>query len=293
MELLENELFFEVLITIISFVIIYTIAFLTVKVINKKVENYRLRHKSRRFTYYFATLISALVVIMIWTELTDSIATYIGFLSAGLALALRDVLMNIAGWILINIRHPFGLGDRVEWSNTKGDVIDIRLFYTTLLEIGNWIDCDQSTGRLVHLPNKYIFEFSLFNYTRDFEYLWNELKFLVTFESDWKEARAVINQAAKEASEDLEEHAREQIKEMAKKYMIKYSKFTPITYIDVVESGVQITLRYLTSARKRRFIQTLISEKVLEKLSQEPDVELSYPTKRIFRRDVEEMNKEE
>ena len=293
MELLENDLFFQMVITIVAIVIVYIIAFLAVKVINKKVENYRLRHKSRRFSYYFATLISILVVIMIWTELTDSIATYIGFLSAGLALALRDVLMNIAGWILINIRQPFGLGDRVEWGNVKGDVIDIRVFYTIVLEIGNWIDCDQSTGRLVYLPNKYIFEHTLFNYTRDFSYLWNELKFTITFESDWKEARKLINQAANEASEDLEADARAEIKTMAKKYMIKYSKFTPITYVDVKESGVELTLRYLTSARKRRFIQSLISEKVLERIEQQSNVELAYPTKRIFRRDVEEVNKEE
>ncbi len=290
MSLLENDLFVNALLTIISFLIIYSIAFLIVKLINKKVENYRLRHKSRRFSYYFATALSILAIIMIWTELTNSIATYIGFLSAGLALALRDVLMDIAGWFLINIRQPFGLGDRVEWANVKGDVIDIRVFYTTILEIGNWIDCDQSTGRLVHLPNKYIFEHSLFNYTRDFSYLWNELKFTVTFESDWRQARELINQAASEATEDLSADARAEIKQMAKKYMIKYSKFTPITYVDVKASGVQITLRYLTSARKRRFIQSLISEKVLERINQQANVELAYPTKRIFRRDIEEIN---
>ncbi|MCK8827160.1 mechanosensitive ion channel family protein [Natroniella acetigena] len=272
----------KILFSVGAIVFNYFITFWVIRFINNKVDDFKRRHRSRRYTYYLATLINFVILVLIWADRTGTITTYLGFLSAGLALALHDVILNLAGWVLIMLRRPFGLGDRIEWDSVKGDVIDIRVFYTSLLEIGNWVDSDQSTGRIVHIPNSNIFREALFNYTRGFEYLWNELKFLVTYESDWEKAKEIILETAEQEGEEIQELAKRKIKLMSKRYMIKYSKFSPIVYLDTADSGVEITLRYLTTARGRRLVESRIREVILKKFAQESEIDFAYPTTRFY-----------
>ncbi|OCL28111.1 mechanosensitive ion channel protein MscS [Orenia metallireducens] len=278
----------KLLLSLGAIIITYLIGFGIIRFINSKIEDFKRRHQARRITYYSSFFIILIFIFLIWLERPSTLTTYLGFLSAGLALALHQVWLNIAGWALILLRRPFGLGDRIEWNQVQGDVIDIRVFYTTLLEVGNWVEADQSTGRLVHIPNSTIFNIPVFNYTRGFGCIWNEIRFLVSFESDWKRAKKIVLETGYEQSEEeIEARAKKRIYEMSKNYMIKYGKFTPITYVDIKGSGVQITLRYLTSVRKRRVLENNISESILEKFSQEPNIELAYPTSRVYRRSEE------
>jgi small-conductance mechanosensitive channel len=189
----------------------------------------------------------------------------------------------MAGWLLILIRRPYETGDRIQIGNNGGDVIDIRLFYTSMLEIGNWVDADQSTGRIIHCPNGKIFTEPIFNYTRGFEYLWNEIKIVVTFESNWKKAKDIIQEIGSKDYVDLGEKVRAKIKRMSKKYMIHYDKLTPIVWTNIVDFGVELTLRYLTDARKRRSTQDAICHSILDRFDKEPDIDFAYPTYRIYR----------
>ncbi|WP_027339289.1 mechanosensitive ion channel family protein [Halonatronum saccharophilum] len=278
----------KILISVGVVLLTYLIAIWIIRLINKKIEDYKHRHQARRYTYYLSTLLTIIIIIIIWADQSEAITTYIGFLSAGLALALHQVLLNIAGWLLLILRRPFDLGDRIEWDEIRGDVIDIRVFYTTLLEVGNWVEGDQSTGRMVTIPNSSIFSDPLFNYTKGFGSIWNELRFKVTYESDWEKAREIILDIGYQRSkEEVQSAAKKKIDKMSKSYMIKYGKLTPITYIDIKESGVQITLRYLTSVRQRRMIENNIYEEVLKAFSDETNIEFAYPTSRVYRRNEE------
>lgn len=125
------------------------------------------------------------------------------------------------------------------------------------------------------------------NYTQSFEYIWNEIPVLVTFESDYKKAKKILLKIAKKHAEHLSRDAEERLKEAAKKYMIIYTKFTPIVYTSVEDSGVLLTIRYLCSPRKRRETESKIWEDILDSFNQEPDVELAYPTIRYYRRGEE------
>ena len=149
-------------------------------------------YRTRKITAYAATVIAILTISFIWLEAFNDFGTYLGLLSAGLAIALSDVLKNIAGWIYLVVRRPFRVGDRVEFRTVRGDVIDLRLFRFTLMEIGNWVDAEQSTGRLIHIPNGLLFTHDVFNYTEGFPYLWDEIPVLITFESDWRLAEELI-----------------------------------------------------------------------------------------------------
>ena len=283
-ELLASPYFQKGLISFITLIIAYLIAALTTRIINKNIKDLKKRHSARKFTIYTATFLSILIIIPVWINKSTSLTTILGLMGAGLTLALHQPILSMAGWLLILIRKPYETGDRVEVGGIKGDVVDIRLFYTSLLEIGNWVDADQSTGRIIHCPNNKIFTEAIFNYTRGFEYIWNEIKIVVTYESDWKKAKNIILDVTTKDQIDLGETVRGKIQRLSKKYMIHYEKLTPIVWTNIVDFGVELTLRYLTDARKRRSTQDEICGAILDRFNQEPDVDFAYPTYRIYRK---------
>lgn len=271
------------LISFITLVIAYLIAALTTRIINKNIKDLKKRHSARKFTVYTTTFLSILIIIPVWINKSTSLTTILGLMGAGLTLALHQPILSIAGWLLILIRKPYETGNRIEVGGIKGDVVDIRLFYTSVLEIGNWVDADQSTGRIIHCPNNKIFTEAIFNYTKGFEYIWNEIKIVVTYESDWKKAKNIILDVTTKDQIDLGETVRGKIQRLSKKYMIHYEKLTPFVWINIVDFGVELTLRYLTDARKRRSTQDEICGAILDRFNQEPDVDFAYPTYRIYR----------
>jgi small-conductance mechanosensitive channel len=161
-------------------------------------------------------------------------------------------------------------------------VIDIRIFQFTLLEIGNWVDADQSTGRVVHIPNGRVFSQSIANYTRGFQYIWNEIPVLVTFESDWEKAKRILTEIAEKHSASHTDAARQQLRQAARKFMIFYSKLTATVYTSVEDSGVLLTIRYLCEARQRRGSGQAIWEEILRRFSTCDDIDFAYPTQRFY-----------
>lgn len=99
----------------------------------------------------------ALVVARLWFVGLQSLSTFLGLLTAALAIALQDPIVNLAGWLFLIWRRPFRVGDRIQIGDIRGDVIDMRIFQFSLLEIGNWVNADQSTGRVIHVPNGKVF----------------------------------------------------------------------------------------------------------------------------------------
>lgn len=231
---------------------------------------------------YFVAFFVILILVRVWFGAFTNLGTYFGIVSAGLAIALKDLLVNIVGWIFIIIREPFKVGDRIEIDGINGDVIDIRLFQFSVIEIGNWVDADQSTGRIIHIPNGIVFSKHQANYTAGFEYIWDEIPVLLTFESNWKAAKGILKDAVEKHAIHLSKEAEKQIKEAAKKFMIFYNNLTPIVYTSVKDSGVMLTLRYLVSSRSRRGTQEKIWEEILEQFEKRKDIDFAYPTTRLY-----------
>ena len=273
----------RVLDTLMLVVFSYAVLIVLIKIINKRIRDIRSRHMARKNTVYVINLLLVVGIIFIWLQNINSLTILLGFISAGLALALQEVILCIAGWVLIVTRRPFETGDRVEMEGVRGDVIDIRLFQTSLLEIGNWVDADQSTGRIVNIPNSHVFKYPNYNYNRGFEFIWNEIPVLLTFESDWKRGREIMLAHAETLSAGLPADARKKLEIMKNRYMIYYGKLTPIVYVNIKDSGVELTLRYLTEAKKRRSTQDQLCRAILEDYAKEPEVNFAYPTYRIVK----------
>jgi small-conductance mechanosensitive channel len=149
--------------------------------------------------------------------------------------------------------------------------------------VGNWVDADQSAGRVVHLPNSVVFTQHLYNYTQGFPFIWNELPILVTFESDWRRAKGILQRLASEQARDMGTRVAEFIRRMKHDYPIRYENLTPIVYTAVRDSGVLLTIRYLTEVRARRKTAMDLYEGVLAAFADEPQIEFAYPTYRMFR----------
>lgn len=245
------------------------------------------QYQIRKGISYAIYACSFVVVGRIWFAGFESLTTYVGLVSAGVAIALQAPLVNLAGWLFIIWRKPFGVGDRVELGEHRGDVIDQRLFMFSLMEVGNWVDADQSTGRVIHVPNGQLFTQVLANYSQGFHYIWNEVPVLVTFESDWRAAKGVLERIASELKEELGETAEEKVREAAKTYMIFYTHLTPVVYTSVRDSGVLLTLRYLCEPRLRRTSEQRIWEEVLEEFARCPRIDFAYPTQRLYANDRE------
>lgn len=268
--------------TIIAVLIWKALEKLLKRIIFDRIEDVTLRYQWQKIVKYFIVFLIILILIKVWFGEFGSIGTYFGLVSAGLAIALRDLLENLAGWIFILIRKPFDVGDRIEISDTIGDVIDIRIFQFSVIEIGNWVDADQSTGRIIHIPNGTVFKKLQANYTSGFEYIWDEIPVIVTFESDWKKAKEILLDIVTKNSLQLSKEAERQIKDTAKKFLIFYNKLTPIVYTSVKNNGILLTIRYLSHVRRRRGTAEAIWEEILTEFAKYNNISFAYPTQRFF-----------
>ena len=223
-----------------------------------------------------------LAVLKIWVHGVTGLATYLGLLSAGLAIALQDPVANFAGWLFIIVRRPFGVGDRIQIGQHTGDVVDIRPFRFVMMEVGNWVKAEQSTGRVIHVPNSLIFKSPVANYDEAFGYIWNELEVTVTMESDWKSAKAELLRIVAEHAEHLSADVTERIRLAADSLHIKFGKVTPVVWTSVVDDGVRLSARYLCKPRDRRGSSSEIWESVLEAFAKMPHVDFAYRTNRVF-----------
>ncbi len=276
------EFTIQVIKTLFVIVFLWLVRSLTLRIVNKNVESKRTVYKWRKNLTYFSAFLGVILVAQIWFSALGNLSTYFGLLSAGLAIALKDPVTDLAAWLFIMWRKPFDVGDRVEIGPSKGDVIDVRPFKFTILEIGNWVDADQSTGRVIHVPNHKVFTQEMANYTSDFQFIWNEIGVLVTFESDWKKAKDILSEIAKEETDQFVENAKEQIKRASKSYLIEYRYLTPIVYTDVKDSGVNLSIRYLTDPRRRRGTTQAIWERMLEEFAKHDNIDFAYPTIRYY-----------
>jgi small-conductance mechanosensitive channel len=245
------------------------------------------RYNMTRLGSYILGGIAMLVIARLWIQGIAGVATYFGLLSAGVAIALQDPLTNLAGWLFILIRRPFRVGDRIQVGTNAGDVVDIRPFRFVMLEIGNWVDADQGTGRLLHVPNALVFKHTVANYDEAFGYIWNELDVTVTFESDWRAAKKALEEILDAQTEKFDDDIRKRIDEAAHVLHIRFPKLTPVVWTSLHDSGVRLTMRYLCKPRMRRSSSTKIWEQVLDAFAALPHVDFAYPTTRRFDNVVE------
>lgn len=258
----------------VTFLIIRTGRWLAVRLFEEQERQYAVSKWIGRVVWGLALLTLA----ALWSPSASGLVTVLTILGAGLAVALSDVLLSLAAWIHLTVNPPYRQGDRIEMNGVRGDVVDVRPLKTTLLEIGEWVDAHQSTGRLLHVPNAWIYRHGVKNYTEGFGYLWFEESVVVTYDSDWRTARELMLEVAEENLPRQEEEAREELRQMTSEYLLQFNVLSPFVYVDLADHGVKLTLRHLAAARGRRGIRHDLTTAMLDRFRTHDQIQIAYPT---------------
>lgn len=272
----------KIIATITIVIVLWFLQRLILRSIMKLHSDIAVRYTWRKSAAYTFYVIGIVAILFVWSNNFGDFATYLGLLSAGLAIAFQDPIVNMAGWYFILFQKPFRVGDRIEVEGQIGDVVDINLFQFTIVEVGNWVSEEQSTGRIIHIPNAKIFKSPLANYNEGLDYIWNEMKVLVTFESNWRKAKVCLQALLDEHAPNVGESAKRELQASSGEYLLYYHNLTPIVYTTVEDSGVLFTLRYLCKPKNRRTTMCFLWENILDAFQKEEDLDFAYPTRRAI-----------
>ncbi|MEG0014449.1 MAG: mechanosensitive ion channel [Cellulosilyticaceae bacterium] len=260
---IPEDMMSNILYSIIALILIMILRVYTKKLIAKMCDEATKHFRLRKVCNAFYGLSYILLLIVIWQGSSAYMVTFLGVFTAGLTIAIKDVLVNIVSGIYILVAKPFKVGDRIEINAQAGDVIDLGVFEFTMLEVGNRILGEQSTGRILHIPNMMIFSMVVANYEKGFKYIWNESSITLSLDSDWELAKELFYHIINEHTLLYIEDAKNQIDTAGKEYLICYNNLTPIIYTEIKGNGIVLTIRYLCEPRKIRTTEHLIWEDIL------------------------------
>lgn len=163
---LQNAVILHIVLTAIVLLAIALLVRVVQRLVFRYVDEPSKRYHAYRLVRRFASLLAFLLIYLIWSPGEQNVVTILTVIGAGLAIALREAVLSAFGWLTVAVRTPYRQGDRIEVNGVRGDVLDIRLLHTAMMEIGGWVESDQSTGRIVHVPNSWVFLHPIYNYTR-------------------------------------------------------------------------------------------------------------------------------
>ena len=211
-------------------------------------------------------IISIVLVILLWGHRISGMLTIISFLSAGIAIAVKEIIFDFFAGIYINMKKIFELEDRVEINGIKGDVVNIRSLGFEVLEVGDRVHAEQSTGRIIHIPNSFVFLYPLKNYTKAFKYIWDEITVKVPLDADIEKTKEVLYDIvnSNEILETIPKKMEDAVADVTVEYRIYYNYLDPIIYTEIVDSHVELYIRYIVHPKKSRIVEDEIYLKILE-----------------------------
>jgi small-conductance mechanosensitive channel len=279
LQYLPHQYFPKIFYSLIALAIVY----LLFKVI---VEGTAVRHiKDSKSRYAARKTISIVYVIIffvvfgvIWIEDAQSLVVVYGLLAAGIAIALQDLFKNFAGGMIILLNRPYSVGDRIEIDNKYGDVMDIGIMYTTIMEMRGWVDGDQATGRITLIPNGAIIGNPVSNYTKDHNFIWDELKIPLTYDSDWNEAITRVMKIVKSETGAIIKKAAKDISRLEEKYYLDTKPTDPAVFLKITDNWIELGIRYITETRQRRVISDKINRMLLETISKSDNIKIASAT---------------
>ena len=261
---LDNPIIDKILILIVGFIIIWII----IKVLQKhffvKIKGNDIRYKAKKLSSFIGYLLSIVLLLVVYMNKLGEFTVAIGVASAGIAFALQEVIASFAGWIAIMFGGFYKTGERVQLGGIKGDVMDIGVLRTTLMEIGEWVDGDLYNGRIVLVANSFVFKEPVFNYSADFPFLWDEIIILIHHGSNYEKAKLILLNIGKEISGDFSEKSKDIWNTLKTKYFLEDTQTDPMVSLIANNSGVQCTLRYVVKYNKRRITKTEIFSRILK-----------------------------
>lgn len=276
---IENPHFIKLIFVVVGTMIILTVKNLIRSRLSRHIKDYNNAYRSKKAINAVGYFFIILLISTIFRESLGTLTVFFGIAGAGIAFALQEVIVSIAGWIAILFTDIYKSGDRVLMGGIKGDVIDIGVLRTTIMEIGGWVEGDLYNGRIVRVANSFVFKEPVYNYSADFPFLWDEIKVPIQFGSNYTLAREILYDVAQEVVGDYSDEAEEQWKIMVRKFLIEDASTHPMVSLIANDNWVEFTLRYVVDYKKRVGVKDQLFTKILEKVENSSNqVELASAT---------------
>lgn len=251
------------------------------ELVTKRIKESKTRYSLRKVISILSLATFALAFVSIWIVEAQNILIAFGLVGAGVAIAVQDIFKNFIGGIVIFINGIYRVGDRIEINQKYGDVIDIGLLYTTLMETREWVAGDQVTGRLTIVPNGAVLAGTIQNYTRDFDFIWDEISIPITYDSDWNEANAKILDIVRKETKEITENAEKTIAEIEGKYYFTKRSLEPAIFLTLTDNWITFDVRYMTEVRHRRALHDKLSRMILAEIEKSEKIKIASATLNI------------
>jgi small-conductance mechanosensitive channel len=254
---------------VIGVAVIWTIMKILKRRIAGPIQSSDNRYRTKKlldFTSYFLMII---MITIVFSDKLGGLTVALGVAGAGIAFALQEVIASVAGWLAILFAGFYKTGDRVQLGGIKGDVIDVNVLRTTVMETGQWVDGDLYNGRIVRIANSFVFKEPVFNYSGDFPFLWDEIKIPVQFGSDYDKARELFLTVTNEVTSKETAESAETWKHIVTKFMIENARTEPMVTLIVNDNWVEFTIRYVVNFKRRRITKDVLFTKILKAVETE------------------------
>jgi len=264
--------------TLVLTVTYFVFSVLFSKYLVRQIADNKTRYTANKVLSVLSFVFIIIFCLRIWVTDSSSLLVSYGILGAGLAFALQDVFKNYAGGILIMVSRHYRVGDRISIDDKYGDVMDIGLLNTTLMEIRGWIAGDQPSGRLLIIPNGLVLNHAFYNYTRDHSFVWDEISIPLTYDSDWRLAKEIFLSILKKETDAMTIQAEAEIGRIGEMYYLPKKVVEPSVYISLTDNWIALDARYVTEARTRRFLRSHLSELFLAAIESEEGITVASQT---------------
>jgi small-conductance mechanosensitive channel len=266
--------------TLLAITIIYTIFMLLDRAFRKQITDDKTKYTATKVLSVLEILFMLIAVASIWVKDPQGLVVFFGIVGAGIAIALQDVVKNFAGSVIIMLTGVYTVGDRIQIEAITGDVIDIGMMQTTLLELRGWVEGDQATGRLTIIPNGKVITNPVNNFTKDHSFMWDEIEIPVTYTTDWKKAIEILDDIARKETKDVTSIAEEEISRIGERYYLPKRDIEPAVYATITDNWVNLSLRYVTYVKERRITRARLNRLILDAFSTE-NIEISSTTQTV------------
>ncbi len=238
-------------------------------------EDIRGRFYSQQAVQIVTGILLVLALASIWFNNPGQLGNVVAFVAAGLAIALQKVVTAIAGYLVILRGRLFEVGDRITLGGVRGDVIQLGWIRTTVMgqppavkeaTPAMWVEGRQYTGRIVTITNDKVFDEPVYNYTREFPYLWEEMHVPITYEADRKRAEAILLEVARRHATPLARLSADELKEMQRRYFIEATDLEPRVYLRLTDNWVELALRFVCGTHGIRELKNRMSREILDLL---------------------------
>ncbi len=248
------------------------ITYISIRLINKGLSGYisnnSTRYTARKFTSFLGFLIFTVFAMVTFNYKLSSLTLALGVAGAGIAFALQEVIVSVAGFLAVLFGNFYKVGDRVQLGGIKGDVVDIGVLRTTLMEMGDWVNGDLYNGKMVRVANSFIFKEPVYNYSGDFPFLWDEIKIPLKQGSDIQLARDTFLKILAEEVGDFALESKSSWEKLTKELYVENAQIDPMVTMVFDENWITFTLRYVVDFKKRRGTKDVLFTRILESINE-------------------------